>query len=179
MAPAKEDLVMEHLVSLHYAEPLTPNLERFADAILDGRLLGQRCPSCGRVYLPGKGYCSLCVVPTGEKDDVEVADQGTVTGFTIIAPVAYYGQTETEPFVYASIKLDGVDSNLTGQDIVGIPHEDIRMGLRVRARWVAPEARSVEGLSSRGWGGITGVIESFEPTGEPDADLDTYKEYIF
>ena len=45
--------------------------------------------------------------PTDD-DEVEVSDHGTVTGFTIITPVAYYGQTETEPFVYASVLLDGV-----------------------------------------------------------------------
>ena len=176
---SKEELVMEHLVSLHYAEPLAPNLERFADAIVDGKLIGHLCPSCKRVYLPPKGYCPLCTVPTGETDEVEVGDHGTVTGFTIITPVAYYGQTETQPFVYASVKLDGVDSNLSGQDVVGIPHEDIHMGLRVRARWAPAGERSTEGISNRGWGGLTGAIEAFEPTGEPDADYDSYKEHIF
>ena len=65
----KEALVMEDFVSLTYREQLTPNLERFADALLDGRLLGQKCPACGRVYLPGKGYCPLDVVEMTEADD--------------------------------------------------------------------------------------------------------------
>ena len=96
---------MEHLVALTYEEELTPLLDRYVDALIDGRIVGHRCPSCRRVYVPGKGYCPLCVVETTEKDEVEVADTGTVTGFTIITPVAYYGQTETEPFVRTCVNL--------------------------------------------------------------------------
>jgi uncharacterized OB-fold protein len=110
---AKEELVMEHLVSLTYRERLTPNLNRFVDRLMEGHLVGHKCPSCGRVYVPSKGYCPLCVVATTEADEVELADTGTVTGFTIITPVAYYGQEATEPFVYASVLLDGADTALS------------------------------------------------------------------
>jgi len=175
----KEELVMEHLVSLTYYERLTPNLNRFADGLLNGHIIGQKCPSCGRVYVPGKGYCPLCVVPTTEKDEVEVSDHGTMTGFTIVTPVAYYGQKETEPFVHASVLLDGADTPMGGQDIVGIPHDQLRMGLRVRAVWKPKSERKVEGISNRGWGGLGSVIEAFEATGEPDATRDDFKEHIF
>jgi len=175
----KETLVMEHLVSLRYEEELTPILERYVDALIDGRIVGHKCPECGRVYVPGKGYCPLCVVETTDRDEVEVADIGTVTGFTIITPVAYYGQEETEPFVYASVLLDGADSTLGGQDIVGIPHDQIRTGLRVRAVWRPKEKRSGNAVTNRGWGSVSSVIDAFEPTGEPDMDRAKFKEHIF
>ena len=175
----KEHLVMEHLVSLTYHERLTPNLNRFVDNLLDGRLIGHKCPSCGRVYVPSKGYCPMCVVATSDQDEVELADRGTVTGFTVITPVAYYGQKETQPFVYASVLLDGGDTPLGGQDIVGIPHEQLRTGLRVKAVWKPKAERTAEGISNRGWGGLGTVVEAFEATGEPDATEDIYKEHIF
>ena len=178
-ASPKEHLVMEHLVSLSYSEELTPILERYVDALIDGRILGHKCPSCGRVYVPGKGYCPICVVPTGEADEIEVGDHGTVTGFTIITPVAYYGQKETEPFVYASVLLDGADSNLGGQDIVGVPRDQVHSGMRVRAVWKPKSERSGAGVSNRGWGSVASVIDAFEPTGEPDMDRAEYEEHIF
>lgn len=176
---AKENLVMEHLVTLTYHERLTENLNRFADGLLEGRIIGAKCPNCGRVYVPSKGYCSLCVVPTTEKDELEVPDTGIVTGFTIVTPVNYYGQTKTEPFVYASVRLDGADSTLGGMDITGVSHAELRPGLRVKAKWVPSEERSVAGMSNRGWGGLGEVVESFEATGEPDAPEDQYKEHLF
>ncbi|HVA43862.1 MAG TPA: OB-fold domain-containing protein [Acidimicrobiales bacterium] len=175
----KENMVMEHLVSLTYRERLTPNLNRFADCLLDGNIVGHKCPSCGRVYVPSKGYCPLCVVATEERDEVEVADTGTLTGFTIVTPVAYYGQEETEAFVYASVLLDGADTPLGGMDIVGVPHEQLRAGLRVRAVWKPKGERTVQGISNRGWGGLDSVIEAFEATGEPDATEDIFKEHTF
>ena len=176
---AKENLVMEHLVTLTYHEKLTENLNRFADGLLEGRIIGAKCPSCGRVFVPSKGYCSLCVVPTTEKDELEVPDTGIVTGFTIITPVNYYGQTKTEPFVYASVRLDGADSTLGGMDITGVPHSELRPGMRVKAKWKPREERSVDGMSNRGWGGLGEVVESFEATGEPDAPEEQYKEHLF
>lgn len=176
---AKENLVMEHLVTLTYHEKLTENLNRFADGLLEGRIIGAKCPSCGRVFVPSKGYCSLCVVPTTEKDELEVPDTGIVTGFTIITPVNYYGQTKTEPFVYASVRLDGADSTLGGMDITGVAHSELRPGLRVKAKWKPREERSVDGMTNRGWGGLGDVVESFEATGEPDAPEEQFKEHLF
>jgi uncharacterized OB-fold protein len=175
----KEDLVMNHLVSLTYRENLTPNLERYVEALIGGHIIGHKCPSCGRVYVPGKGYCPLCVVATSDADEVEVSDHGIVTGFTIVTPVRYYGQKETEPFVYASVLLDGANSTLGGQDVVGVDHDRIRRGMRVRAMWRPESERSAEGISNRGWGSVAGSITAFEATGEHDVPREQYEEHIF
>jgi uncharacterized OB-fold protein len=175
----KEQLVMNHLVTLRYEEPLTPNLNRFVDGVLEERLVGQRCPACERVYVPSKGFCPLCVVPMGEEHELDVSQSGTVTAFTIIAPLQYYGQEASEPFVYASVLLDGADTPISGMDITGVPHDELRSGMRVRAVWRPLEERRVEQMSNRGWGGLDAVIASFEATGEPDADESQYEEFLF
>ena len=48
----------------------TPGLamSRFLRQIEQGRIVGQRCPSCSRVYVPPRsGACPRCGVPTGEE----------------------------------------------------------------------------------------------------------------
>jgi hypothetical protein len=173
-----DEVMMDDLVRLTYRELLSPDTVRFAEALVDGRILGQRCTSCGRVYLPAKGYCPLCVVLLDADDDVEVADRGVVTGFTIVAPVRYYGQKKTEPFVYASVLLDGASGTLGGQDITGLPTDRIRAGLRVRAVWKPEAERTTEGQSARGWGSVAGCISSFESSGEPDVDRAEFAEHL-
>jgi hypothetical protein len=172
-----DEVMMDDLVRLTYRELLSPDTVRFAEALVDGRILGQRCTSCGRVYLPAKGYCPLCVVLLDADDDVEVADRGVVTGFTIVAPVRYYGQKKTEPFVYASVLLDGASGTLGGQDITGLPTDQIRAGLRVRAVWKPEAERTTEGQSARGWGSVAGCISSFESS-EPDMDRAEFAEHL-
>jgi hypothetical protein len=171
--------MMAQRITLTYQDELTPELRRYIAALMDGRITGHRCPECGRVFVPGKGFCPLCMTPTTERDEVEVGDHGVVTGFTVITPVAYPGQHQTEPFVYASVRLDGASSVLAGmeagQDIIGIPHDQIRAGLRVRAVWKEPAERSMDDITSRGWGCLAGVISGFTPTGEADADPAGYR----
>ena len=170
---------MEQKVTLRYDEPLPPHLARFGEALLEGRLLGGRCPRCDRVYVPHRGYCPLCVVRINEADEHQATDRGVVASYTIITPVHYYGQTRTEPFVFASILLDGTASPLRGQDVTGIPHEALRAGLRVQAVWQPDGQRALEGLTARGGFGIDGAVGSFEPTGEADMPPEAYRGYEF
>jgi len=171
--------VMEQRTVLTYTDELTPELQRYIAALMEGRITGHRCPACGRVYVPGKGFCPLDMTLTTERDEVAVSDRGVVTGFTLIAPVAYPGQQQTEPFVYASVLLDGASSVLAGmeagQDIIGIARDQIRPGMRVRAVWKPPAERSMDDITSRGWGCLAGVIAGFTPTGEPDAEPSYYR----
>jgi uncharacterized OB-fold protein len=174
---AEGAVMMDRFVTLTYSEDLPPNTIRFAEALMDGRILGQKCPVCQRVFCPPKGYCPLDVVVLGADDDVEVSDHGVVTGFTIVAPVRYYGQTKTEPFVYASVLLDGASGTLGGQDISGVPADEVHAGMRVRAVWNPVDERTWEGQGARG-ASVAGVISSFEPSGEPDAAPEHYREHI-
>ena len=137
-------MVWTDFVSLTYTEPLAPrHCSASSSSCCEGQIIGHKCPSCGRVYVPGKGYCPRASSRPPTSDEVEVQDTGTVTGYTIITPVQYYGQQETEPFVVASVLLDGADTPLGGQDIVNIPHDEVRSGLRVKAIWKPEGERSV------------------------------------
>jgi uncharacterized OB-fold protein len=175
--PGTEPVAMtEHLISLKISEPLYPHRIRFAEGLLAGRIVGQRSPVSGQVYVPGRGYDPLERVPMSEADDVVVADRGTVTSFTVITPVQYYGQKETEPYIRCSILLDGADQPIIGVDIRDIPLDEFRVGMRVQAVWRPPDQREVSGLDNR-WGGVwEAVIERWEPTGEPDVAASTLRD---
>jgi uncharacterized OB-fold protein len=70
------------------------------------------------------------------------------------------------PYVYASILLDGADIPLL--HLVNAPAGEARMGMRVKAEWVAAGERKPS-LESIKW---------FSPTAEPDAPFDSYKEHL-
>ena len=64
---------------------------------------------------------------------------GTITNFTIITPVQYPGQTETEPFARVFVLLDGTDVVLPYQPVIELPVGDVKVGKRVAAAWAPPE----------------------------------------
>ncbi|HEY8042408.1 MAG TPA: Zn-ribbon domain-containing OB-fold protein [Polyangiaceae bacterium] len=138
-------------------------LSRFLAGLVEGRILGRRCPGCAKVYVPPRGACPTCALPAG--DEVAVSDAGTVTTFCIVN-VPFEGQTMKLPYVYASVLLDGADIPLL--HLVNAPAEEARMGMRVRAEW-APPAERRPTLESIRW---------FSPTGEPDAPFDAFKEHL-
>jgi hypothetical protein len=164
------------LISLNYREPLHAHRARFAQGLLDGHFIGQRSPASGKVYVPGRGYDPLERIEMGEDDELTVADRGTVTSFTVITPVDYYGQRETKPYIRASILLDNSDSPLISVDIRNLEEEDMRVGLRLQARWRPAGERDLTGIDNRSVP-LEGVIDRWDPTGEPDADADKLREF--
>jgi hypothetical protein len=151
-------------VRLHYQHSASAEESRYLRALRAGKLTGQRCPACGKVYIPPRGACPVDGVPT--TTDVELPDTGTVTTFCVVN-VPFQGQRVPSPYVAASVLLDGAD--IAFQHLVlGCEPGDVRMGMRVRAVWKPPEE----------WGTTSENISHFEPTGEPDAPYDSYARHL-
>ncbi|RII14639.1 hypothetical protein DSC45_20010 [Streptomyces sp. YIM 130001] len=130
----------------------------YLQGLSERRTVGERCPSCAKVYVPPRGACPTCGLATTER--VEVGPAGTVTTYCIVNIKAKNLDIEV-PYVYAHIALDGAGLALHGR-IGGIPYDQVRMGLRVEPVWTE---------NSR-------FPDHYRPTGEPDADYDAYKELL-
>lgn len=176
--PGEGDVIItEHLISLTISEPLHPHRRRFAEGLLEGKIIGQRSPASGKLYVPGRGYDPMERIRLDQSAEEEVADVGTVVGFTEINPVQYHGQKERKPYIRCSILLDDSDQPIQGIDIRHIGVDDFRVGMRLRAVWKAPEDRYIEDLDNR-YGTIPDtVVERWDPTGEPDVEPDMLKEH--
>lgn len=141
----------------------------FLKALEEGKLLGGRTKK-GRDGTPGKVY-----FPPKEADPatgleldefIELPDQGTVTTFAIIN-IPFPGQRIKPPYVAAYVLLDGADIPFLHL-VTEIDPADVRMGMRVQAVWKPREE----------WGLGIDNIDYFRPTGEPDADYDSYKHHL-
>jgi len=137
---------------------------RFLRGIEQRKILGERCPVCGKVYVPPRGACPRDGVPTAEQ--VELAHVGTVTSFCVVN-VPFMGTLMEIPYTSGLILLDGSDIPIMHL-IQEVAVEDVHSGMRVEAVWV-PDDEVGPTLES---------IKYFRPTGEPDADYDTYKDNV-
>ncbi len=105
--------------------------DEFLRTILEQRLVGRRCPSCEKVYLPPRSVCPTCSVRTEET--VEVGQSGVIQTFSVIR-IPFQGQVLEPPYVCARIMLEGSDVPLL--HIVGeIAPDDVSVGMRVEAVW--------------------------------------------
>lgn len=133
-------------------------------ALAEGKIIGARTGKEGKVYFPPHGADPATGKPTTEF--VELPDKGTVTTFAIIN-IPFTGQRIKPPYVAAYVLLDGADIPFLHL-VTEIDASDVRMGMRVEAVWKPREE----------WGLGIDNIDHFRPTGEPDADYDTYKHHL-
>ena len=90
---------------------------------------------------------------------------GIVTTFCIVNIPGLSDLAPEIPYASAQVLLDGANNTFFGL-IRGCEVDEVRMGMRVKAKWrddLAADHRSIE------W---------WEPTGEPDAEFDEYKDYL-
>lgn len=134
----------------------------FLRALEEGKLVGARTAG-GKLYFPPREADPATGQPITEF--VELPDTGTVTTFAIIN-IPFAGQRIKPPYVAAYVLLDGADIPFLHL-VTEIDAADVRMGMRVQAVWKPREE----------WGLGIDNIDYFRPTGEPDADYDTYKHH--
>ena len=151
-------------IELDYLYAASPEESLFYTSLSEGKLVGQRCPTCEKVYIPPRSACPADGTPTVEQ--IELPDTGTVTTFCVVN-VPFLGQRITPPYVSAYILLDGADIAFLHL-ILDIPAEEVRMGMRVKAVW-KPEDE---------WGTTIENISHFAPADEPDADYESYKVHL-
>jgi uncharacterized OB-fold protein len=151
-------------IELDYLYAASPEESLFYTSLSEGKLVGQRCPSCGKVYIPPRSACPADGTPTAE--EVELPDTGTVTTFCIVN-VPFMGQKIKPPYVSAYVLLDGADIAFLHL-ILDVPAEEVRMGMRVKAVWKPKDE----------WGTTIENISHFAPTDEPDAEYETYRQHL-
>jgi uncharacterized OB-fold protein len=137
---------------------------QFLRSMKAGKLMGRRCPSCTKVYVPPRGGCPMCGVEFAE--EVAVEDTGTVVTFAIVN-VNFANRVVDLPYVTAEVAFDGSDTT-TMVLLKGVGADEARMGMRVRAHWI-PESE---------WDYSLANIDYVEPIDEPDAEYDTFKDLV-
>ena len=107
---------------------------RFLKELRDNkRIVGVKCPYCGKVYVPPRMVCRDCFVTMEEFTGV--SDEGTLLAFTV-TNFPYIDTTKGEPkkipYTAAYIRLDGADSNIV-HCLDETDEKKIKAGMRVRA----------------------------------------------
>ena len=135
----------------------------FIDGMAEGQIRATRCPACGKVYVPPRGACPSDGLPATEW--VDLPDTGVLTTFAVNnVPAA--GAPEV-PFISGYVLLDGADIAMLVL-VSGVPWQEVRIGMRVKAVWV-PDAERTRSVKNLKW---------FAPTGEPDVPFERFEEYV-
>ena len=128
-----------------YAKPLPPNdpaNHPFWDSAKRGVLMLQRCLDCGRHRFPAARYCAQC---RGERSEwVATSGAGVVEAFCTFHKAYWPGFEPELPYDVVQVRLD--EGVRLFSNLIGVPRERVRSGLRVRAHFesVTPEVTLVK-----------------------------------
>ena len=133
--------------------------QEYLHAYADKRILGNRSPVDGAVFVPPRGVDPRHGVAATEM--VELAHTGHVGNFCVThLPIPGRDDLPT-PYVSAWIHLDGADIGFLGL-VAGCDLDDVRIGMRVRAVWKPEEDLGATAENVLYW----------EPTGELDVPVE-------
>lgn len=133
--------------------------QEYLRAYADKRILGNRSPVDGAVFVPPRGVDPRHGVAATEM--VDLAHTGHVGNFCVThLPIPGRNDLPT-PYVSAWIHLDGADIGFLGL-VSGCDLDEVRIGMRVRAVWKSDDELGATAENVRYW----------EPTGEPDVPVE-------
>ncbi|WP_244882628.1 Zn-ribbon domain-containing OB-fold protein [Gordonia desulfuricans] len=165
--PDDEHVVITTPITTSIVHSATAEESWYLEGLRNGKLYGSRIGTgvdAGRVYFPPRQVSPSDGAVAVER--VELPDTGIVTTFCIVN-VPFQGQRIAPPYVAAYVLLDGSDIPFLHL-ILDCPADEVRMGMRVQAVWAPEEERELS----------MGSISHFRPTGEPDAEYETYREFL-
>jgi uncharacterized protein len=99
-------------------------------AAREGKLLVQRCESCGHFQLYGRAVCTVC---WGDVSWVEASGRGEVATWTVIRQNYSRPFRDWIPYVVALVDLEEGPRLMT--NIVDCDPDEVTMGMKVVARF--------------------------------------------
>jgi uncharacterized OB-fold protein len=150
-------------VRLSYDHTAGRAATQFLRGLARKKILGARSGPGEPVLVPPRGADPR----TSEllSESVQVSDVGTVVTYSIIRVPSENIHFEL-PYVAANILLDGADVPFF-HVLQKCPLDQVRIGMRVRAKWV-DDAKLAPTVAS---------IEYFEPIDEPDVPFERIREH--
>ncbi len=137
---------------------------RFLRGLVEKKILGEKDPVNGDVYVPPRGMSPVVGLPTTEQ--VELPDTGTLSAFCVVH-IGFGVNAPPTPFVSALVLIDGAAVSVYGT-LLGIPIEEVRIGMRVKAVWV-DDAELTTSFEN---------IKHWEPLDEPDVPAEQLKGHM-
>ncbi|MDH5449096.1 MAG: Zn-ribbon domain-containing OB-fold protein [Candidatus Bathyarchaeota archaeon] len=86
-------------------------VSKFFEGLLEGRLLGTKCPKCGLTYCPPRAHCFNPKCRLQETEWIELPKRGTVHSYTIMA-IAWPALAHMQPLVGAMVRIEGTNTCL-------------------------------------------------------------------
>jgi uncharacterized OB-fold protein len=103
---------------------------RFLIELRDNKkIMGIKCPTCNRVYVPPRSTCKYCFGKLSEL--IEVSQKGTLLTYAVAYQQNPVQPLET-PIAFGIVQLDGADTGFVHM-LGEVEPEELKIGMKVKA----------------------------------------------
>jgi hypothetical protein len=106
---------------------ITPDMREFFDGARAGRLMVQKCDSCGKLRFPAHDLCSKC--NSTDSRWVPVSGRGEVFSFSIMHQLYHPGFAKEVPYAVVMVELE--EGCKFVSNLLGVKPHDIKCGMPV------------------------------------------------
>jgi uncharacterized OB-fold protein len=93
----------------------------------------QRCSDCSRFRAPPTPTCPHC--QSDRLEWIEARDEAQLFSYTVVHYSAHPGVSASVPYNVAIVLFPSFDNVRLVSNVVGIPNEELKIGMRLRLVW--------------------------------------------
>ncbi|MFX1588149.1 MAG: Zn-ribbon domain-containing OB-fold protein [Promethearchaeota archaeon] len=111
-------------------------MDKFYDGLENKKIVGNKCPKCGDVFVPPRKICGKCnVVIPFDNNWLDLPDTGTLVNYTITSyRVNDRSDRKAKPQIIGMIKIDGSNTGIIYR-ILDIDSSEVKTGMKVKIEW--------------------------------------------
>jgi uncharacterized OB-fold protein len=112
-------------------------MDKFYDGLESKQIIGNKCPSCDKVFVPPRKVCGSCFKTIKfDSNWVELKDTGILRNYTATTlAVSESGKTKSsEPILIGIVQIEGGDTALV-YPLLGIQENDLKIGMKFQTVW--------------------------------------------
>ncbi|MEN6473585.1 MAG: Zn-ribbon domain-containing OB-fold protein [Syntrophaceae bacterium] len=126
----KEFKTFKKVLELPHKYGAGPAFTAFYDGLREGKIMGTKCPECGKVLVPGRSMCPKCHVAIDKW--VEIKQKGSIVSWAQ-TDQDFFGKPCEGTYTVALIRLDGAGCDFL--HLVGGNLKKLKTGAKVQAVW--------------------------------------------
>jgi uncharacterized OB-fold protein len=112
-------------------------MDKFYDALEDKKIIGNKCPKCGKIFVPPRKICGECnEVIAFDKNWLDLPDTGILQNYT----TTYYRVNDRgsrkvkNPQIIGMVQIEGSDTAIVYR-LLKMDPEEIAIGMKVKVEW--------------------------------------------
>ncbi len=125
------------LIRAEFAFWVGQYMDKFYDTLENKKIIGNKCPKCGDVFVPPRKICGKCneTIPF-DQNWVDLPDTGILKNYTI----TYYkindraSRKVKKPQIIGMVQIDGSNTSIVYR-LLNIDPGEVKIGMKLKVEW--------------------------------------------